>query len=107
MNCFLRNAHLVDPAGQAGSFGDVLKDDGAGINEPAGCDGAFLLVVLRRGLNAGGDAAGHSGFLARFLIGILWLRRGAGGGLGSCDGTCNQEKKTTSETANAQKTKPP
>ena len=67
----LRGAHLVDPAGEPGLFGDVLKDHRAGVDEAARGDGPFLLVVDRGSADAAGDAhsilAGLCGRWGRLL----------------------------------------
>ena len=41
----LRHAHLVDPAGEPGLFGDVLKDHRPLVDESSGGDGPLLRVV--------------------------------------------------------------
>ena len=55
------------PDGQAGFCGDVLKDDGAGLDEAAGGDGPLFGVEDRRVGAAGVDAHG------------LWGGSGVGG----------------------------
>src|SRR6185437_10886007 len=79
---FFGRAHLMDPAGEARLFGDVLEDDGrlAGLDEAAGSDGAVLLVVLGRGAEASGNS-GHGRLLRRRRRGLWRL-----GGLRMADG---------------------
>ena len=47
---------VVTPGGEAGLFGNVLEDDGAGFDEAAGGDGAMLGVVLT-GLEPTGETS--------------------------------------------------
>ncbi len=54
------------PGGQAGLLGDVLKDDGAGLDEAAGGDWPVFLVENRCVRCAGVDAA-HLGLRAAGL----------------------------------------
>ena len=51
-----RHAHLVDPAGEPGLLGDVLKDHRPFVDESAGGDGPLLRVVDGGRSDATGNA---------------------------------------------------
>ena len=80
---FLGGAHFVLPGGEAGLVGDVHKDDGAGLDEAAGGDGA-VLAIEDGGVGAAGvDAVFGDGLGALDgARGLLLEGVGLGGALG-------------------------